>query len=44
MKYTNFHQHSHFSNTSFLDGYGTVDQIVERCKEIGYKTVALTDH
>jgi DNA polymerase III alpha subunit len=27
-----------------LDAYGTVQQITEHCKKIGYKTVALTDH
>jgi DNA polymerase-3 subunit alpha len=29
---------------SVLDGYGKIDKIVERCKKLGMKGVALTDH
>lgn len=44
MQYTNLHQHSHYSNLGMLDAYGTVEQIVQRAKDIGYTGVALTDH
>ena len=35
--------HTH-STYSFLDGYGTPEQYVERLKEIGETCMALTDH
>lgn len=38
--YTGIHQHSIYS---VLDGYGKVDKIVSKCKELGMKGVCLTD-
>lgn len=35
------HQHSHYS---VFDGYATIDEILDRVKEIGSNAVALTDH
>lgn len=35
------HQHSHYS---IFDGYATIDEILDRVKEIGSNAVALTDH
>jgi uracil-DNA glycosylase family 4 len=35
------HAHSHYS---VLDGLGTVDEIIERCKAIKAPAVAITDH
>jgi DNA polymerase-3 subunit alpha len=35
------HQHSHYS---IFDGYATIDEILDRVKEIGSDAVALTDH
>lgn len=35
------HQHSHYS---VFDGYATIDEILNRVKEIGSDAVALTDH
>ena len=37
------HLHHH-STFSFLDGYGTPDQIAERVKDLGQKACAITDH
>lgn len=37
------HLHGH-STYSFLDGYGTVDQIAERIKFLGHTSSAITDH
>ena len=39
--FVNLHQHSDYS---IGDGYCTLDEIIERGKELGYKAVALTDH
>ena len=39
--YTGIHQHSIYS---VLDGYGKLDKIVTRCKELGMHGVCLTDH
>lgn len=41
MKFTHLHVHSHYS---LLDGLGTPAQIVERAKEMGMNSVAITDH
>lgn len=35
------HQHSHYS---VFDGYATIDEILDRVKDIGSNAVALTDH
>lgn len=35
------HTHSTFS---LLDGYGTPKQIIDKCKSLGNKAIALTDH
>lgn len=40
-RYTNLHQHSIYS---ILDGFAQVKDIVKRCKALGMKGVALTDH
>lgn len=39
--FTNLHQHSDYS---IGDGYCTIDEIIQRGKELGYEAVALTDH
>ena len=39
--FVNLHQHSDYS---IGDGYCTLDEIIKRGKELGYKAVALTDH
>lgn len=41
MSFTHLHAHSTFS---FLDGYGTPTQIVERLTSIGHTACAVTDH
>ena len=41
MNFFNLHQHTHFS---FLDGYGTAKQYLERLKAIKASGMALTDH
>lgn len=41
MDFVHLHLHSTYS---FLDGFGTIKQIVKRAKEIGFKSLALTDH
>src|SRR3990167_5967047 len=41
MNWTSLHQHSHFS---LLDCLSRPNQIVERCKELGYTSCAITDH
>lgn len=41
MSYSVLHCHSHFS---LLDGLSKGTQIAERCKELGIKSCALTDH
>ena len=41
MSYSVLHCHSTYS---LLDGLSKPDQIADRCKEIGVKTCALTDH
>ena len=37
------HLHVH-SNQSLIDGLGTPKQIIERAKELGQETIAITDH
>lgn len=41
MQYTHLHVHSHYS---LLDGLGKIDGILDRVKELGMDSVALTDH
>ncbi len=41
MQFTHLHCHSHFS---LLDGLSKIDPLVERVKELGMQTLALTDH
>lgn len=39
--FTHLHTHSHYS---LLDGLGKIDEIVQRVKELGMNSIALTDH
>jgi DNA polymerase-3 subunit alpha len=41
MKFTHLHNHSHYS---LLDGLSKLDSLVDRVKEFGMDSVALTDH
>ncbi|NTW27038.1 MAG: DNA polymerase III subunit alpha [Candidatus Moranbacteria bacterium] len=41
MKYTHLHVHSHYS---LLDGLGKIDDLLDRAKELGMDSIALTDH
>ncbi len=41
MSFTHLHCHSHYS---LLDGLSKIDPLVERVKELGMDSVALTDH
>lgn len=41
MSFVNLHQHSEFS---ILDGCGSIEKIVKRNKELGYKSISITDH
>jgi DNA polymerase-3 subunit alpha len=41
MPYIPLHVHSHYS---LLDGLSKPDQIADRCKELGIKSCAITDH
>lgn len=41
MKFTNLHQHTTYS---FLDGYGTPQQIADRLEAIKQDSIAITDH
>jgi DNA polymerase-3 subunit alpha len=41
MKYTHLHVHSHYS---LLDGLGKIDDLMDRAKELGMDSIALTDH
>jgi len=41
MNFTHLHAHTTFS---FLDGYGTPEQIARRIKELGQDACAITDH
>lgn len=40
-KFVHLHTHSHYS---LLDGLGKIDNIVNRTKELGMDSIALTDH
>jgi len=41
MKFTHLHTHTHYS---LLDGLSKIDELVERVKELGMDSVAITDH
>ena len=41
MKFTHLHTHSHYS---LLDGLAKIDDLINRCKELGMTSLALTDH
>ncbi len=41
MKFTHLHVHSHYS---LLDGLAKIDDLVNRAKELGMDSLALTDH
>ena len=41
MKFTHLHVHSHYS---LLDGLAKIDQLLDRAKELGMDSLALTDH
>lgn len=41
MQYTHLHVHSHYS---LLDGLGKIDEMLDRVKELGMESLALTDH
>jgi len=41
MQFTHLHVHSHYS---LLDGLGKIDQLLNRAKELGMTSLALTDH
>jgi DNA polymerase III alpha subunit len=40
-EFVHLHTHSHYS---LLDGLAKVDQLIDRAKELGMKSIALTDH
>ena len=40
-KFTHLHVHSHYS---LLDGLAKIDELVEKAKELGMDSLALTDH
>lgn len=41
MKFTHLHVHSHYS---LLDGLAKIDELLDRTKELGMDSLALTDH
>jgi len=41
MRFTHLHTHSHYS---LLDGLSKIDELVNRAKEVGMDSLALTDH
>ena len=41
MKFTHLHVHSHYS---LLDGLAKIDDLIDRAKELGMDSLALTDH
>jgi len=41
MKFTHLHVHSHYS---LLDGMAKIDELLDKCKELGMNSIALTDH
>ena len=40
-KFTHLHTHSHYS---LLDGLAKIDELVNRTKELGMDSLAITDH
>ena len=40
-KFTHLHVHSHYS---LLDGLAKIDELIEKAKELGMDSLALTDH
>jgi len=40
-KFTHLHVHSHYS---LLDGLAKIDDLINRAKELGMDSLALTDH
>ena len=40
-KFTHLHCHSHYS---LLDGAGSLDRLIARCKDHGMDSLAITDH
>ena len=40
-RFVHLHTHSHYS---LLDGLGKIDDLVNRTKELGMNSLALTDH
>ncbi|MGC8981572.1 MAG: DNA polymerase III subunit alpha [Minisyncoccia bacterium] len=41
MKFTHLHVHTHYS---LLDGLCKIDNLIQRAKELGYESLAITDH
>ena len=41
MRFVHLHTHSHYS---LLDGLAKIDDLIGRAKELGMKSLALTDH
>ena len=41
MKFTHLHVHTHYS---LLDGLAKIDDLLDRAKELGMNSVAITDH
>jgi len=41
MKFTHLHVHSHYS---LLDGLPKIDELLDRCQELGMDSIGLTDH
>ena len=41
VNFTHLHVHSHYS---LLDGLAKIDELIDRAKELGMDSLALTDH
>jgi len=41
MKFTHLHVHSHYS---LLDGLSKIDELLDKCQDLGMDSLALTDH
>lgn len=41
MRFTHLHTHSHYS---LLDGLSKIDELIDRAKDLGMESLALTDH
>jgi DNA polymerase III subunit alpha len=41
MSFVHLHNHSHYS---LLDGFSKIDDLIKRASELGFSTLALTDH